>query len=50
VIVHHIKVNQIGASGFNIADFFAQAGKIGDKMRGAIRKVRELLMVKVDSR
>ena len=34
VVVHHVKMNHVGAGGDNIAHFFAQAGKIGGKNAG----------------
>ena len=34
MVVHHVVVNPVGASGYDVAHFFAQAGKIGGQQRG----------------
>ena len=34
MVVHHVKVNPVCASGNHIAHFFAQTGKVGRKNRG----------------
>lgn len=37
VVVHHVEMHQIGASGFNGPHFFTQTGKSADRMEGARR-------------
>ena len=34
MVVHHVVVNPVGASGYDVAHFFAQAGKVGGQQRG----------------
>ena len=34
MVVHHVVVNPVGASGNDVAHFFAQAGKIGGQEGG----------------